>query len=195
MAESLGLSKAQGALVRAVEPGAPADKAGIEAGDIITRFDGKPIEKSADLPRMVGNIKPGTRSTVTVLRRGVTKDLSITVGEFEPEKVAAKAPPPEKEKPIVSASGQFLGLTVSDLTDAQKGELKIKSGVRVETATEAAARAGLREGDVILALANTEVVSVKEFDALLSRIDKTKPVTVLLRRGEWAQYVLIRPGR
>jgi serine protease Do len=84
---------------------------------------------------------------------------------------------------------------VSDLTDAQKGELKIKSGVRVETATEAAARAGLREGDVILALANTEVVSVKEFDALLSRIDKTKPVTVLLRRGEWAQYVLIRPGR
>ena len=195
VAESLGLSKAQGALVRAVEPGAPADKAGIEAGDIITRFDGKPIEKSADLPRMVGNIKPGTRSTVTVLRRGVTKDLSITVGEFEPEKVAAKAPPPEKEKPIVSASGQFLGLTVSDLTDAQKGELKIKSGVRVETATEAAARAGLREGDVILALANTEVVSVKEFDALLSRIDKTKPVTVLLRRGEWAQYVLIRPGR
>ena len=84
---------------------------------------------------------------------------------------------------------------MSDLTDAQKGELKIKSGVRVETATEAAARAGLREGDVILALANTEVVSVKEFDALLSRIDKTKPVTVLLRRGEWAQYVLIRPGR
>jgi len=195
VAESLGLSKAQGALVRAVEPGAPADKAGIEAGDIITRFDGKPIEKSADLPRMVGNIKPGTRSTVTVLRRGVSKDLSITVGEFEPEKVATKAAPAEKEKAVVSATGQFLGLTVSDLTDAQKRELKIKSGVRVEAATEAAARAGLREGDVILALANTEVVSVKEYDALLSRIDKSKPVTVLLRRGEWAQYALIRPGR
>jgi serine protease Do len=73
--------------------------------------------------------------------------------------------------------------------------LKIKSGVRVEAATEAAARAGLREGDVILALANTEVVSVKEYEALLSRLDKTKPVTVLLRRGEWAQYVLIRPVR
>ena len=195
VAESLGLSKAQGALVRAVEPGAPAEKAGIEAGDIITRFDGKPIEKSADLPRMVGNIKPGTRSTVTVLRRGVSKDLSITVGEFEPEKVATKAAPAEKEKAVVSATGQFLGLTVSDLTDAQKRELKIKSGVRVEAATEAAARAGLREGDVILALANTEVVSVKEYDALLSRIDKSKPVTVLLRRGEWAQYALIRPGR
>ena len=195
VAESLGLSKAQGALVRAVEPGAPADKAGIEAGDIITRFDGKPIEKSADLPRMVGNIKPGTRGTVTVLRRGVSKDLGITVGEFEPEKVAVKAPPAEKEKAITSVAGQFLGLTVSDLSDVQKRDLKIKSGVRVEAATEAAARAGLREGDVILALANTEVVSVKVYEALLSRLDKTKPVTVLLRRGEWAQYVLIRPVR
>jgi len=195
VAESLGLSKAQGALVRAVEPGAPADKAGIEAGDIITRFDGKPIEKSADLPRMVGNTKPGTRSTVTVLRRGVSKDLSITVGEFEPEKVAVKNTPAEKEKAVVSSAGQFLGLTVSDLTDAQKRELKINSGVRVESVADAAARAGLREGDVILALANSEVVSVKEFDALLSRIDKSKPVTVLLRRGEWAQYVLIRPSR
>ena len=195
VAESLGLSKAQGALVRAVEPGAPADKAGIEAGDIITRFDGKPIDKSADLPRMVGNTKPGTRSTVTVLRRGVSKDLSITVGEFEPEKVAVKNTPAEKEKAVVSSAGQFLGLTVSDLTDAQKRELKINSGVRVESVADAAARAGLREGDVILALANSEVVSVKEFDALLSRIDKSKPVTVLLRRGEWAQYVLIRPSR
>ena len=195
VAESLGLSKAQGALVRAVEPGAPAEKAGIEAGDIITRFDGKLIEKSADLPRMVGNIKPGTRSTVTVLRRGVSKDLNITVGEFEQEKVAAKSPPAEKEKAVVSAAGQFLGLTVSDLSDAQKRELKIRSGVRVEAAAEAAARAGLREGDVILALANTEILSVKDYDALLARLDKAKPVTVLLRRGEWAQYVLIRPAR
>ena len=95
----------------------------------------------------------------------------------------------------MSSAGQFLGLTVSDLSDAQKRELKINSGVRVESVTDAAARAGLREGDVILALANNEVVSVKEYDALLSRIDKSKPVTVLLRRGEWAQYVLIRPSR
>ncbi len=195
VAESLGLSKAQGALVRAVEPGAPADKAGIEAGDIITRFDGKLIEKSADLPRLVGNIKPGTRSTVTVWRRGVAKDLSITVGEFEQEKVAAKTAPAEKEKPVVSSAGQFLGLTVSDLSETQKRELKIKSGVRVESATEAAARAGLREGDVILALANNEIMAVKDYDALLARLDKSKPVTVLVRRGEWAQYALIRPGR
>ena len=67
VAESLGLSKPQGALVRGVEQGSPAEKAGLEAGDIILRFDGKLIEKSADLPRQVGNTKPGTRQRHTNL--------------------------------------------------------------------------------------------------------------------------------
>ncbi|MBU3652556.1 MAG: DegQ family serine endoprotease [Limnohabitans sp.] len=193
VAESLGLSRAQGALVRGVEAGSPAEKAGLEAGDIILKFDGKSIEKSADLPRLVGNTRPGTRSSLTVWRRGAQRDLTIVVGEFEPEKTAAKGAAPEKAAPTVSVSP--LGLTLSDLTDAQKRELKVRGGVRIEAATEASARAGLREGDVILALANTEVASVKEFEAVLSRQDKSKPVTVLFRRGEWAQYTLIRPGK
>ena len=89
VAESIGLGKPQGALVRSVEPGSPAEKAGIEAGDIITRFDGKPIERVADLPRLVGNTKPGSKSAVTVFRRGATRDLSVVIAEVEPEKVAA----------------------------------------------------------------------------------------------------------
>ena len=193
VAESLGMSRPQGALVRSVEPGSPAEKAGLEAGDIIMKFDGKSIEKSADLPRLVGNTKPGTRSTVTVWRRGAQRDLTIVVGEFEPEKTVAKAPVPDK--PAATTAVQFLGLTVSDLSEAQKRELKLRSGVRIESVTEASARAGLREGDIILALANNEVTSVKEFEAVLSRLDKTKPVNVLFRRGEWAQYTLIRPGK
>jgi len=84
---------------------------------------------------------------------------------------------------------------VSDLSDAQKKELKIKGGVRVDGAVESAARAGLREGDVILSLANAEVLSVKEFEVALSKHDKTKPLLVLVRRGELAQYVLIKPTR
>jgi serine protease Do len=88
-----------------------------------------------------------------------------------------------------------LGLTVSELTDAQRQELKLRGGVRVEAVTEPASRAGLNEGDVILAVANTEIKNVKEFEAVLSRLDKTKPVAILLRRGEWAQYTLIRPQR
>jgi len=193
VAESIGLSKPQGALVRNVEAGSPAEKAGLEAGDIILKFDGKAIEKSADLPRLVGNTRPGTRSTLTVWRRGAQRELSITVGEFEPDRPVAKAATPDK--PAAAVAVAPLGLTLTDLTDAQKRELKIRGGVRVESASEGAARAGLREGDVILALANTEVGSVKEFEAALSRLDKNKPVNVLFRRGDWAQYVLIRPGK
>lgn len=194
VAESIGLGKAQGALVRGVESGAPAEKAGIEAGDIIVKFDGKPIEKSSDLPRMVGNVKPGTKAVVTVFRRGASKDLSVTIGEVEPEKPARKASGPEPKPPVVG-SGQAVGLVVSEVVDAQKKELKIKGGVKVDAAEGAAARAGLREGDVIIAIANSEITGVKEFEAALAKVDKTKPINVLFRRGEWAQYALIRPAR
>ncbi len=195
VAESIGLGKAQGALVRGVETGGPAEKAGVEAGDIITKFEGKTIEKSSDLPRLVGNVKPGTKAVVTVFRRGASKDLNVVIAEVEAEKPARKASAPAETKPVVPGAAQVLGLAVADLTDAQKKELKVKGGVRIESADGAAARAGLREGDVIMSVANTEVSTVKEFEAALGKVDKTKPVNVLFRRGEWAQYALIRPSR
>ena len=194
VAESIGLGKAQGALVRGVESGAPAEKAGIEAGDIITKFEGKSIDNSSDLPRMVGNVKPGTKAAITVFRRGAVKDLSVTIAEIEPEKPVRKTSAPEP-KPPVAGPAQVVGLAVSDLPEAQKKELKIKGGVKVDTAEGAAARAGLREGDVIVAIANSEVTSVREFEAALAKIDKSKVVNVLFRRAELAQYALIRPGR
>ena len=194
VAESIGLGKAQGALVRGVEAGAPADKAGIEAGDIITKFDGKQIEKSTDLPRMVGNVKPGTKSVVTVFRRGNTREFSVVVAEIEAEKPVRKASGPEPKPPVVGPA-QVLGLAVSDITEVQKKELKIKGGVKVDVVEGAAARAGLREGDVIIAIANVEITSAKEFETALAKLDKSKAVNVLLRRGELAQYVLIRPMR
>ncbi len=190
VAESLGLPKAQGALVTGVEAGAPAEKAGVEAGDIIVKFDGKAIEKSGDLPRIVGSIKPGTKSTLTVFRRGSMKDLNVTVAEIEADKVAAKPEAPEPKPKGVA--GQQYGLVVSELTDAQKKELKIKAGVRVEAATESAARAGLREGDVILAVGNTEVASARELEAALAKHDKKKSLNVLFRRGEWTQFAVIK---
>jgi serine protease Do len=193
VAEAIGLGKPQGALVRGVEPGSPAEKAGVEAGDIIIRFDGKAIERSTDLPRLVGNTKPGTRSTLTVFRRGSAKELSITIGEVEADKPARTQQ--REDKPRPSGAAQSLGLMVSDLSDAQKKELKLKGGVLVNAATEAAARAGLREGDVILALANVEVTNVRDFEAVLGRLEKNKPIQVLFRRGDWAQYAVIRPAR
>ena len=194
IAESIGLGRPQGALVRGVEAGAPADKAGIEAGDIITRFDGKGIEKSSDLPRLVGNVKPGTRSPITVFRRGTSRELMVTIAEIEAEKPVRRAAVPEA-KPPVAGPAQAIGLVVAELNDAQKKDFKLRGGVRVESVEGAAARAGLREGDVIVAIANAEVLSVKDFEQTLAKIDKTKTVNVLFRRGELAQYALIRPGR
>ena len=197
VAESIGLGKAQGALVRSVEAGSPGERAGIEAGDIITKFDGKAIEKPSDLPRLVGNTKPGTKSTLTVFRRGSSRDLSVTVAEIEPDKPARTAAEREEPtpKPSASASAKALGLAVSDLTEAEKKEIKLRGGVKIEAATDNAARAGLKEGDVILAVGNIEVANIKEFEAAVGKADKSKPVSVLFRRGEWAQYTLIRPAR
>ncbi len=191
LAESLGLGKAQGALVRSVETGSPAEKAGLEPGDVVLKLDGKVIERSIDLPRLVGSIKPGTKALLSVWRRGANKEVAVTVGEFEPDTpVLAKA---SKDKPAAGNALASLGLTLSDLSEEQKKEFKVSAGVRVEQAVDAAAQAGLREGDIITALANTDVTSVKGFEAILSRLDKTRPTNILFRRGAWAQFAIIRP--
>jgi serine protease Do len=184
VAESIGLGKPQGALVRGVEAGAPAEKAGIEAGDIITKR----------LASASGQRQTGSRATVTVFRRGATRDLAVTIAEVPPEK-AAQRTASVQVKPPVTGPAQAMGLVVSELTDAQKKELKLRGGVRVDATEGASARAGLREDDVIVAIANTEVLSLKEFEQALAKADKNKPVNVLFRRGEWAQYALIRPSR
>ncbi|MBL0423129.1 DegQ family serine endoprotease [Ramlibacter sp. AW1] len=195
VAESLGLGRAQGALVRSVESGSPAERAGLEAGDIILRFDGKQVERATDLPRMVGNTKPGTRSSLQVFRRGSTRDLQVQVAEIEPEQAQRRASANGAEsRPKGTTISQSIGLAVADLTEAQKKDLKLKGGVRVEAATDAAARAGIREGDVIVAIGNTEISNIREFDSAVSKLDRSKPVPVLLRRGELATYLLIRPG-
>jgi serine protease Do len=194
VAESIGLGAPRGAMVTGVEKDQPAEKAGVEAGDIIVRVDGKAVEKSADLPRLIGGIKPGTRTTVQVFRRGATRDLNVTVAEFEPDRPTRRAAAEPGSAPQAAAKSA-LGISASDLTDAQKRELRVKGGVRVDSVDGAAARAGVREGDVILSLDNSEVLDSKAFAAAANKADKNKPVTVLVRRGEWVNYIVIRPGR
>jgi serine protease Do len=166
----------------------------VEAGDIILKVDGKAVDKNGDLPRIIGGLKPGARATLQVFRRGSTKDLTVTIAEFEADRPARRASNEPGSTPPATAK-TALGLTVSDLTDAQKRELRVKGGVRVDTVEGAASRAGLREGDVILSIDNAEVTDAKAFGAAAARADKNKPVTVLVRRGEWVNYLVIRPGR
>ena len=192
VAESIGLGKASGALVRGAESGGPADKAGIEAGDIITKVDGKVIEKSGDLPRIVGATKPGSKTVLQVFRRGSYRDIAVTVAEFEAETPSKVA---QAEPGAPAGSKSALGLTVTELGDTAKRELKLRGGVRVDAADGVAARAGLREGDVILELDNTEIADLKQFMVVAAKVEKARAVSVKVRRGEWVNYLVIRPGR
>ena len=194
LADSLALGKPMGAVVNAVEKGGPADKAGLEPGDVILKFDGKPITASADLPRLVGATRPGSRSTVQVWRKGATRDIVVTVGEMSEEKVASERParggkPPEKQ-------ANRLGLVVSELTAEQKRELKMETGLLIEDVRGTNARADLRPGDIIVALiskgATTEIRTVDQLNKLLGQFEKGSNVTLLIRRGELQTFVTIK---
>jgi serine protease Do len=193
VAESIGLGKPIGAMVTSVEAGAPAEKAGVEAGDIVTKVDGRAVEKFGDLPRMVSLARPGTKVVLQVYRRGAYRDLSVGVVEFQADR-AASAAGPDAPKPPASSPG-MLGLSVVELTDAQRRELKVKGGVRVEGVDGPAARAGVREGDVLLSIDNTEVTGVKQFEAVAAKLDRSRAVTVLVRRGDTVNFLIIRPTR
>ncbi len=189
LADSFGLPKAQGALVANVEKGGPADKAGIESSDIILKFDGKDVKTSTDLPRLVGAVKPGSKANVQVWRKGAMKDIAVTTGELPVDK-APNAPPPFKRGKTENITK--LGLTLSELTADQRKELKISAGVLVEEVKGAAAKAGLQPGDVILAINNSEVKTIEQFNQALGKLEARKNLALLVRRGETTQYITIK---
>lgn len=194
LADSFGLPKAQGALVANVEKGGPAEKAGLEPSDIILKFDNKDVKTSTDLPRLVGAVKPGSRVNVQVWRKGATKDLAVAVGELPVDKTANTPPPFKRGK---TENIGKLGLTLSELTADQRKELKISAGVLVEEVKGAAARAGLQPGDVILAINNSEVKTIEQFNQALGKLEARKNLALLVRRGETTQYITLRtdPGQ
>jgi len=192
VAETLGLGKPVGALVQGVQAGLPAEKAGIEAGDIITKVQGKMVDRYSDLPRLVGMVKPGEKVQLQVFHDGKYKDITADVVDFGPETPPTiTGPDPE----AIANTKATLGLKVVDLSDAERARLHIKSGVRVDSVEGAAARAGVQEGDVILSIGNVPVSSAKQFVVTVAKLDKTKSIAVLVRRGDSANYLVIRPSK
>ena len=187
LADGFGLPRPQGALVNSVEKGGPAEKAGVEPGDVILRFDGKPVNTSEDLPRIVGATRPGAKVAMQIWRNKASRDVQVVVSEMQDDRsrqARRGGKPP-------AAVGQF-GLTLADLSAAQRSELKISGGVLVENAQGMAARAGIRRGDVILAVNNQDVKSVEQFNQMMGQFDKGRIVALLVRRGTNSLYIPFR---
>ena len=192
LADSFGLSKPTGALVNAVEKGGPAEKAGVETGDIILRFDGKPVSSSSELPRIVGNTKPGSRASIEIWRKGVTREVTVTVGELVEDRVAGRTE--RRGKPTEQAANR-LGFVVADLSAEQKREMKVGAGVMIEE-VQNSRRADVRAGDLITAVTakgrTTEVKSSEQFNRLLAQLERSTTLTLHIRRGESNLFVTVR---
>jgi serine protease Do len=175
-----------------VEKGSPAERAGIESSDIITKVDGKPVDSQSDLPRFVAAIRPGTKAELEVWRKGGTRNLSITVGEWEEARVAGREP--QKPQKQAAAAANRLGLMVSELNAKQKEELKLSHGVLV-TEVRADARGELRRGDILVSLVHkgqhTPIQSVEHLNKVLSGLDRNAVITLQVRRGDAMAYVTV----
>ena len=192
LADSFGLPRAVGALVNQVEKGSPADKAGIEPLDIIVKFDGKAIESSSDLPRIVGSTRPGAIAPVQLLRKGAQKDVTVTVGELPEDKVASREA--QRSPKAAETTANRLGLVVADLTVEQKRELKVQNGLLV-TEIKPEVRGDFRKGDLLLTLVHkgqqTELKSVDQLNKVLAALDKNATITLHIRRGDTAAFVTV----
>jgi serine protease Do len=177
LAQSFGLERPRGALVAQVENDSPAAKGGIKPGDVLLGVNGKTIERSAELPPLVAAVKPGSKASFEVWRDGSKRALDVTVGALEPEKVAAAGPQGEGDAP----TGK-LGLALRPSED----------GLVVENATGAAARAGIRAGDVVTAVNGRPVKSVEELRTAAEKAKGT--VALLVRRGDASIFVPIDVG-
>jgi serine protease Do len=180
LADSFGLDEARGALVSSIEPGSAADTAKLQPGDVILGVNGNPVADSADLPRIIGEMRPGTEIKLEIWRSGKSRIISATLGAMDGESGQARVDQGG------DAGGQ-LGLSARPLTQAEAQELEVPGGLLVQQVSGAAAKAGLQPGDVILALNNTPVKDVQEFRALLKRSGKR--FALLIQRGEGRIYV------
>jgi serine protease Do len=183
LAESFGLDRPRGALVSQVQEDSPASKAGLQAADVILEFNGRPVENSGDLPRMVGMAKPGTKIPLQVWRKGKIQSLSVMLGEL----------PAENQQAGVSGKAFSRGgVALSELKVEQRRALGLDHGLLVEDATGDAARAGIRTGDVILAVNNSKVATVEAFRKAIAAVPVGKSAAILVRRGEGSLYVPLK---
>jgi serine protease Do len=185
LANSFGLDQAQGALVSRVTPGSAAAKAGLKSGDVILKLDGEQINRSIDLSSRVATMAPGTKAELEVWRDGKRQRVAVTVGEAPAQQQAAAAEQAD-------LSGARLGVAVRELSPEEQQQAKVTGGVLVEQVAGAAAKAGIRPGDIIVSVNQKPVKSVEELRAATK--DGGKNLAVLVQRGEGRIFVPVELG-
>jgi len=184
---------AVGAFVSRVHPASPAEKAGIKPGDIVVRFDGKLIERASHLPRLVGSTAPGTKASIQVWSHGALRTLTVTVGEMGAEKMGSRSDPARSKR---QAASNALGLAVVDIAPERRDALRLKEGgVQVEVVEGLGTRLGVQPGDIILALNNVQITSVKQFEQLAAKLEPGRLVGLMVQRGEVVQLLTFRLGK
>ncbi|MGH8677844.1 MAG: DegQ family serine endoprotease, partial [Burkholderiales bacterium] len=184
LANSFGMEKPQGALVAGVEPGSPAQKAGLKMGDVILGINGEDIAQLSELPAKIAATKPGSEIRLDIWRDRARRSVNVTIGKLEEGNIVAGN--------VDKADGGKLGLAVRELTPSERAKLHIEGGVLVQDASGAAARAGIQPGDVILALNDTPVKSVEQLRELVGKSGKT--IALLVQRNDFRTYVPVQIG-
>jgi len=184
LAENFGLKTPGGALVSSVAKDSPAAKAGVQPGDVITKFEGWDILRSSDLPPLVAHLKPGSKVTLGIWRDGKDKELTATVGEISDNTTVASAK--------AEAGKGKLGVAVRPLSPEEMKSVDVANGVVVEDVAGAAARAGVRQGDVIVAINNVPVKSPEQLRELIGKAGKT--VALLVQREDMRIFIPVTIG-
>lgn len=191
IARAIGLGNAgYGAQISSVTRNSSAYKGGLQVGDIVTQVNGQRVERASDLARLVGRLKPESFAKIQVFRLGEWKELEVRV-DSTPRATTAEADDKEASTPS-NAGVRRLRITVSNLTTEQKRRLHQRNGVMVRSVNALGARAGIRRGDVILAIGNTKIIAARQFNRVLRELDRKKDVPILIYRNNQAQFVLVR---
>ncbi len=190
IAKNLGLTRNEGALVNRVERDSPAERAGIQGGDVILKFNEEFIKRWSDLPRIVGQTSPGLVSNLEIWRRGKTLTISIMVDEINTEKPIYNNNKQDNLKKS-ELNNNIFGLSLIDIPVEMQSKMRIKGGVQVRNVDGISAKSGIRPGDIILAINNIDISNSQEFEEIISKLDKEKSVILLVQRGDHTQWIPI----
>jgi serine protease Do len=184
LADSFGLPRPEGALVSSVEKGGPAEKAGMQAGDVILKVNGAPLNDSNELPVQIASVAPGTSVNLEVWREHATREVTVKLGSLDDKRTAANV--------NHEAQGGKLGLAVRPMTPDEQRQTNAKGGLLVERSSGPALEAGIQPGDVVLAANGAPVTSV---DDLKGAVEKSKGhIALLIQRGDAQIFVPVRVG-